>query len=1524
MVGEEENERVVIEDEGPEAEVQDNRKPHDPFMPSAAEVEEHRLTHMPYRSWCRECVEGKAIGEHRQPRSAHESRIPVIGMDYFFMTTDGLEMRDSLQDYPQTDEGNERLLTARKNGEIVKCLIIRDSHSKCLFAHVVPVKGIDEDQLVVQMAVADIRWLGHTKLILKADNERAIQRLVREALRSLHEVADEDGVTQLGRESPPAYDSKSNGLIEIGVRSLRAQFRTMRSCLQRRLGKLIPVAHPVSAWLLEHCCMLNNALLKTDDGLTPWIRARGRPFNKNLVGFCEQVLWKLPLKGPQHDAAGNMTARWAQGIFLGYSRESNTYIIGVGSVVTTTRAMMRRPIQNRWEADKVGQVVVTPWLKTREAMASEPQVTFRESDEKLDEFPDRPAALPRRFKILRSDLEMVGYSKACEQCNHVLRYGSAKPGLQHTDTCRARVMAEMAKHPKGQSRLAATEDRIDRALAERIEADVGAQASGSNQGGAPRAPDAEHSAMTPMRLPDLPPEDNSSRTAQPQTVPDRSQEMTEETRNDGGQNDVSAQQGDEAMGGEGVIEDVSMDAAFMQDDEVAQLLITQLGGGRSYARERRTAHRRVVSEIFSPPRLTGYLSRFPSKHLAPGVALDLTTIDVVDGLPWDFDIKVKRERARALLREQKPTFLVGSPCCTAWCTWQALNAVKHSREDQLRREQVRSAVHIRFLTELYQEQMDAGRYFVHEHPAYAASWNLAAIQRTLDDPRVQCVRGDQCQFGAEVTIGAKIGLPIKKPSGFMSNSPEVIKKLHKQCRGQGGQCSRTAGGHHAHCEGAIASAAARYPAGLVRAMLKGFESQLRKDGLVHNGIYGIQPKFDEDSILLADASGVRGALAVPADESMPDETPKTTSGMLITGKFKDDLSKQPLVDALVHEARRKELEYFAQKHVWLKVPRQRCFAVTGRPPISVRWVDVNKGDDEAPRYRSRLVARQIRALEGANASSYFAPAPPLEALRTVLSMARTTIGDHKPILDPKHPNRTQISTLDISRAYFNAVKDADDPTFVELPAEDADSGKMVAKLLKHMYGTRAAADGWQEEYSTVMIGLGFSQGRASPCLFAHHERHLYCSVHGDDFTTVGGKQELDWFETQMKEKYELTTGPRLGPGEQDGKEGVILNRIVRWTESAVEYEADPRQAEKLIRECGLEGANSVTTPGLKETGAQATDDCELGKELHTAFRASAARANYLAADRPDAQFAAKEICRWMSKPTVSAWSALKRLVRYLVGLPRLVFKYPDQVVASVDAYADTDWAGCTRTRKSTSGGCVMLGAHALKTWSSTQSSVALSSGEAEFNGVIRAAGIGLGYQSLLEDLGVRVPLRVWTDSTAAIGICSRQGLGKLRHLDTHMLWVQQAVRSRRIDLRKIAGEENPADLFTKHLVSRDKVAQMVRLMGCAYMDGRAASAPQIRKGASGCTTIADADVSLATEGGARMPHLEYSDTAALNEAFPSITVPTDVGDEHEHMWDTWDKIYQRGQEIADAISAKMASQGRRRCEDSPQQPTMAP
>ena len=107
----------------------------------------------------------------------------------------------------------------------------------------------------------------------------------------------------------------------------------------------------------------------------------------------------------------------------------------------------------------------------------------------------------------------------------------------------------------------------------------------------------------------------------------------------------------------------------------------------------------------------------------------------------------------------------------------------------------------------------------------------------------------------------------------------------------------------------------------------------------------------------------------------------------------------------------------------------------------------------------------------------------------------------------------------------------------------------------------------------------------------------------------------------------------------------MLNRIVRWTPRGIEYEADPRQVEKLLREIELEGANGAVTTGVKVLSHQVESENDLPEKEVTRFRALAAPANYLAADRIDVLYAAKEVCRFMSRPTDVAMGALKRLAR---------------------------------------------------------------------------------------------------------------------------------------------------------------------------------------------------------------------------------------------------------------------------------------
>ena len=138
----------------------------------------------------------------------------------------------------------------------------------------------------------------------------------------------------------------------------------------------------------------------------------------------------------------------------------------------------------------------------------------------------------------------------------------------------------------------------------------------------------------------------------------------------------------------------------------------------------------------------------------------------------------------------------------------------------------------------------------------------------------------------------------------------------------------------------------------------------------------------------------------------------------------------------------------------------------------------------------------------------------------------------------------------------------------------------------------------------------------------------------------------------------------------------------------------------------------------------------------------------------------------------------------------------------------------------------MHGMHVVKTWSATQATVALSSGEAEYAADVKAASILLGFKSLLADLGIE-PARseLYTDSSAALGVANRTGLGKLRHLAVHLLWLQEKVRSGEICMYKVPGSQNPADVLTKH-VPQDTMQKHMHALCLSFASGRALSAPQ--------------------------------------------------------------------------------------------------
>ena len=114
-------------------------------------------------------------------------------------------------------------------------------------------------------------------------------------------------------------------------------------------------------------------------------------------------------------------------------------------------------------------------------------------------------------------------------------------------------------------------------------------------------------------------------------------------------------------------------------------------------------------------------------------------------------------------------------------------------------------------------------------------------------------------------------------------------------------------------------------------------------------------------------------------------------------------------------------------------------------------------------------------------------------------------------------------------------------------------------------------------------------------------------------------------------------------------------------------------------------------------------------------------------------------------------------------------------------------------------------------------------------GILRGASEALGLQSIAADLGISLEVSVHADSSAAIGICRRTGIGKVRHLATGQLWAQERLRAGAFRLYKVLGADNPGDLLTKHLAA-ELMNKHIEALHLYHQEGRATCAPQVTAG----------------------------------------------------------------------------------------------
>ena len=280
------------------------------------------------------------------------------------------------------------------------------------------------------------------------------------------------------------------------------------------------------------------------------------------------------------------------------------------------------------------------------------------------------------------------------------------------------------------------------------------------------------------------------------------------------------------------------------------------------------------------------------------------------------------------------------------------------------------------------------------------------------------------------------------------------------------------------------------------------------------------------------------------------------------GQFWDDAKGGMLDPRLVTFVRQEEVRFVKGRQVYDKVPWETAIQRTGRLPIRTRWVDTNKGTEEAFEYRSRWVAQKFR--RGADAAFYVAT-PPLEAIREIVS---DVVG---------HGGDKVLLVVDVRRAYLYAP--AAKEMYVELPPEDSHDGRrMCGRLNISLYGTRDAAHNWETELRSTLKTFGFFNGKASPVHFHPRGWRALAAAHGDDLAVSIPRCHVDRIVKAISGKYEIKTQV-LGGNQGEMRTVKLLNPTICWGKDGITWEGDSRHARIVIERLGLERAKGVDTLG---------------------------------------------------------------------------------------------------------------------------------------------------------------------------------------------------------------------------------------------------------------------------------------------------------------------------------------------------------
>jgi len=497
---------------------------------------------------------------------------------------------------------------------------------------------------------------------------------------------------------------------------------------------------------------------------------------------------------------------------------------------------------------------------------------------------------------------------------------------------------------------------------------------------------------------------------------------------------------------------------------------------------------------------------------------------------------------------------------------------------------------------------------------------------------------------------------------------------------------------------------------------------------------------------------------------------------------------------------KKEYDTLRENKTWILVPRPNDKKI-----LTNRWVFKTKTNKngEIEKYKARLVARGHTQELGIDYEEVFAPVARYETIRTLFAAS---------VNEEMH-----VHQMDVISAYVQGELNED--IYMEQPEMFIEHGheEKVCKLLKPLYGLKQSGREWYKKLDSYITEIGGKRTTADPCVyvFGKNNERVIVIVYVDDLILASKElSRLKYIKSKMKSMFKMTDLGQVN--------NILGINVRREGETGKMHLSQKKYIEELLEKFDMKHAKTASTPmdpNLKITKEMCpTTEDERLEMKNRPYRELIGGLIYLAnATRPDIAFAASMLSRFCTNPGKDHWITAKRVLRYLKATSHYGITYTKDG-RRLRAYTDSDWAGDIDDRRSCSGNVLMLSTGPISWKSRKQTSVALSTMEAEYAALSEVSREIIYIKRLLVHMGfekyVTSPIDVFCDNQSAIQLSKNAVFHKRsKHIDINFHFTRELVERKEIVIHYLQTDLMPGDILTKSLTKykHDKCAEMLNL-----------------------------------------------------------------------------------------------------------------